>query len=450
MLGIHSQKCDPRKQRPLSRTPTVTAICPQRQTLVRTVEQPGQIEGVEQTLIHAKISGYVHKLHVDIGDRVRQGQLLAELNVPETVEEHRQKQAAVAQAKAEVERTVRILAASDAGLKKAEATIRLADASRQRTESGLARWKTQHGRDSRLVASNTINQQALDQTIDRLHSAEAAKLEAAASLEAAEAAREESAAHVEKARADIAVAKARLEFAEADERRLAALLDYARLTAPFDGIVTKRSADTGHLVQGSSGQPLFVVVRHDPVCIFIDVPEADASLIQAGTSARVIVQALQERAFEATVTRTSWALQTQARTMRAQIDLPNAEALLRPGMYATVRITAERSDVLTVPVSAIISRDDQSFVVCIEKGVARRTPVKLGQRDGRVAEILKKQVHPPAGDGRRTWESFRGTEEIVQHNPAALADGQTVHVQTSSSSAATQLVKHRSKSLDTP
>src|SRR4051794_29104175 len=140
--------------------PKVPTTYPERQTLRRFIEQPGQIEGFQQTPLYAKISGYVDKLHVDIGDRVYAGQLLAELSIPETVEEHHQKQATVVQAGAEVTQANKVLTATEANLKKAEAAIRLAEAVKTRADAGLVRWKAQYERDRRLVATRAVDQQA--------------------------------------------------------------------------------------------------------------------------------------------------------------------------------------------------------------------------------------------------------------------------------------------------
>jgi RND family efflux transporter MFP subunit len=409
----------------------VPTVYPQRRTVQRTVEQPGQIEGYAQTPLYAKIPGYVSKLHVDIGDRVKEGLLLAELSVPETVEEHRQKQATVVQVRAEVVQAKRLLAVAEATLKKAEAALRLAKAGRARAESSVIRWRAEHERVRRLLRTRAGTQEEREQTVDQLRSAETALAESNATIETAEAARVESAAQRDKAVADIAVAEAKLRVAEADERRLAALVGYAQIRAPFDGVVSKRLVDVGQLLQPSgaqpeSGRPLFVVVRTDPVRIFVDVPEGDAPLVRPGTPARVLVQALQEREFEGRVVRSSWVLDVQTRTLRTQIDLPNADGLLRPGMYAKARVAAEQSGALMVPVEAVIYRDDESFVVRVEGGRAALTPVRLGRRHGQWVEVLKKQVRPPEGNGRRVWEGFTGSERIVARNPAALAEGQAV------------------------
>jgi multidrug efflux pump subunit AcrA (membrane-fusion protein) len=416
----------------VSAEPTVvTTVYPERRTIQRTIEQPGQIEGYAQTPLYAKIPGYVSKLHVDIGDRVKEGQLLAELSVPETVEEHRQKQAAVVQGRAEVVQAKRLLAVAEATVKKAEAALQLAKAGRARAQSSVIRWRAEDNRVRRLVRNRAGTQEEREQTIDQLRSAETALAESNATIETAEAARVESVAQRDRAVADITVAEARLRVAEADERRLAALVAYAQIRAPFDGVVSKRLVDVGQLLQPSgaqpeSGRPLFVVVRTDPVRIFVDVPEGDAPLVRPGSTARVMVQALQEREFTGRVTRFSWVLDTQTRTLRTQIDLPNADGLLRPGMYAKAHVLAEQPGTLTVPSEAVIYRDDESFVVRVENGRAVLTPVRLGRRQGQWVEVLKKQVRPAEGNGRRLWESFSGTEQVVASNPAALAEGQQV------------------------
>jgi RND family efflux transporter MFP subunit len=195
--------------------------------------------------------------------------------------------------------------------------------------------------------------------------------------------------------------------------------------------------DTGQLVQASGsggsntsgGVPLFVVVRTDPLRFFVDVPEAVAGMVKDGLPAHVRVQALQEQEFEGKVTRTSWALDNRTRTLRAQIDLPNKDGVLRPGMYASAIVAVERQGGLTLPAAALIAQDDQPAVLRVEDGKAVRTPVKLGVRQGARVEVLKKQTHVAQRGESTPWESFTGTEEIVTSGPSGLADGQAVRIQ---------------------
>jgi RND family efflux transporter MFP subunit len=410
-------------------TPAVTTVHPERQTIRRTIEQPGQIVGFEETPVHAKISGHVRKLFVDIGDPVKAGQTLAELWVPEVEEELHQKEAAVILAQAGIVQAQRALKAAEASLHKSEATIKLAEAGKTRAEASLIRWHSEYERVQRMLRSQAADQQMADQTLDQLKSAEAAKAESAAGIQTAEAAKGEAAAQRDRAEADVQVAEAKLKVAEADRAHAAAVLEYAHVKAPFDGVVTRRMVDTGRLLDPSSG-PLFHVVRTDPVRIFVDVPEADAAQVHVGTPAVVRVQALQDQEFTGKVSRFSWALDAQTRTLRAQIDLPNKEGILRPGAYATARLSVERPNVVTVLASAVLTQNDPPLLVCVENGKAVRVPVQIGQRFGSRIELVRKQTKPARRGEPAVWERLSGTEEVVVTNPATLKEGQVVRLGT--------------------
>ena len=183
------------------------------------------------------------------------------------------------------------------------------------------------------------------------------------------------------------MAEAKADSAEADRKQTAALLDYTKIKAPFDGVVTRRNVDIGWLVQAPTGAapaaPLFVEDRTDTVRVFLDVPEADAAQVADGMPARVRVQALQEQEFSGRVTRSSYVLDNQARTLHAEIDLPNSDGRLRPGLYAVARLTVERPGALMLPAAAVLTQDDQPAVMRVESGKAVRTPVKLGVTAGR-------------------------------------------------------------------
>jgi HlyD family secretion protein len=165
----------------------------------------------------------------------------------------------------------------------------------------------------------------------------------------------------------------------------------------------------------------------DPVRIFVDVPEADAASVNDGDAARVRVQVLGDRQIRGKVTRNAWALNARTRTLRAEIDLPNADGTLRPGMYAHAAITVERANAWTLPVSAVATQGDQAYCYRVEDGKAVRTPVKVGIRDKDVVEVLKKQTKAD-GPGDDAWEDLTGDEQIVQGGLGALADGQAVTV----------------------
>ncbi len=413
---------------------TVTTVRPERQSLHHSVEQPGQIEGFMQAPLYAKVSGYVRKLNVDIGDHVRAGQVLAELSVPELEEQLHQKEALATQARAEVENSKRMVQTADATIVRAEAALKLAEAGVTRAEANYAYWHNENERARRLLPSAAVDQSSAEQTFQQFKSAETARDETRANIELSKATLGESKAQRDQAASAVKVAEAKADSAEADRRETAAMLDYTKIKAPFDGVVTRRNVDAGWLVQvptgGAPGAPLFVEARMDIVRVFMDVPEADAAQVRDGMPAQVRVQALQDQEFSGRVARSSFVLDNQARTLHTEIDLPNADGRLRPGLYAIARLTIERPGALMLPAAAVLTQDDQPMVMLVESGKAVRTPIKLGSRQGASVEVLKKQTQPPSRGEPARWEDFTGTEEIVGSTPSALTDGQDVRINT--------------------
>jgi RND family efflux transporter MFP subunit len=414
------------EQAPATEAParSVTVVRPERKTIRRAVGQPGFIQAFERTSIVAKIPGYINKWNVDIGARVRKGDVLAELWVPELVSKLRLKEEEVEQAK-------KALAMAQAQVATAQAQVQEADAALARAESNNDYWKSQSERFSGLVKKNVLAQQTEEETLNQYRAATAALKEARARVASAQATQREKEAARDKAEVDIRAA-------EADRQQQADLVGYARLTAPFDeGVVTQRNIDkcsTGQFVQpatGAQGDVLFVVERTDVVRIFVSVPETDAEWVQAGTPARVRVQALQDQQFQGKVARTAWSINQTTRTLLTEIDLPNADGRLRPGLYAYATIDAEWRDVLTLPVSAIVTEGDvnvgyRTFCFIVEDGRAKRTPIEVGARNDQLIEVRKKQV-AAAGEEPR-WEPFTGEEQVVRTDLSGLKDGQSVSV----------------------
>jgi HlyD family secretion protein len=402
------------------KTPTVTLDKPKHETLRQTVRQPGHMQAFEQTPIYPKISGYVLKWHVDIGDHVEAGQVLAELYVPEMVKELKQKEETVNQfrkayevAKGRVATAASIVDEVKAGLLRAKANHEL--------------WRRQYERISKLAGS-VIDVQVKDETWSQFQSAHAGEEEAKAKITTAGASWEEAKAAQDKARADIAVA-------EADRERLAALVDYAKLPAPFAGVITRRNINTGDFVQpptGGKGEPLYVVERQDLMRIFVAVPETDAAWVRKGLKATVYVQALQGQEFSAEVVRTSRSLDATTRTLLTEIDLPNTQGRLQSGMYANATITAEHEG-FTLSTSAVITQGDvtqgyQSFCFIEQDGKAHRVVIELGIRQGSRVQVLRKQLTAATGSEPAVWQEFSGEEKVVQENVGSLADGQAISV----------------------
>jgi RND family efflux transporter MFP subunit len=379
---------------------SISIVKPERRAIPLSVRQPGSIQAYEQTPIFAKIAGYVRKWTVDIGAQVRKGDVLAELYVPEMVEELNQKKEAVKQANEAFEVATARIATAAARVKEAQAGV-------PRAEHEHQFWRLQYDRLSKV--NNALETQVKDETWNKLQAAAAAWKEAEAKVETSQAALKEAEAVRNKAKVDIGAA-------EKDRDRLSALLSYTRLLAPYDGVVTRRNINTDDFVQpptGGKGEPLYVVERRDKMRVVVEVPEAEASWVVKGLQARIRVQALKWREFSAPVERTSYSINRTARTLIAEIDLRNdPQDLLRPGMYVIAMISGEKSNALTVPASAVMTQGDvtqgyQTYCFVMQNGKAVRTPIQIGLSGGGHVELLRKQTKP--GE----WEDFSGAEEII-------------------------------------
>ena len=398
-------------------TVRVTAGKPERKTLRRTTSQPGHIEAFEQTPLYVKVSGYVREVRADIGDRVEKDQLLANLSLPEMDEELNQKKALMTQCEAEIEQAAAAARATESAVLSAQARVRETQAGIVRTDGEYERWKAEHDRVEKLAADGAVTRKLVEETLNQFRAADAARREASARIESAKAALSEAEANVEKARADQAVAAARLKVAQTNLARMKALLEYANIRAPFAGVLTERNVDTGHFVQpprSGNTKPLFVVARTDIVRIFVHVPELESALVHPGDTAWIRVQALRGQEIEGKVTRTSWLLDPVSRTLRTEIDVPNTDGRLRPGMYAHVRILLEeRSNVLAVPASAIVTDGGQTLCYCVEAGKVVRKAIILGLWSGDEVEVLS---------------GLNDEEMIIQAGGASLREDQPVEV----------------------
>jgi RND family efflux transporter MFP subunit len=373
----------------------VKVVHPERKDVRHPIERPGyNIEAYERTPIYAKIAGYVRKWNFDMGDAVRKGDILAELDIPEMDVELKQKQASILQAASEI--------------KQAEADV-------LRTQAEERRAKSQYDRLARVGSSGTLDKDQVDEY--RLGS------------EAAQAA-------VAKAQADVDVARQRLKVAEANRDHVATLLQYTKIPAPYDGVVTRRGVNTGDFVQPASaakGESLFVVEKVDPVRVFVNVQEPEAVWVRDGDAALVRVESLQGRQFKGTVTRSSGSLNPQNRTLRTEIDLPNpagpdGERPLKPGMFVNATIIAQRKNVWTLPAPAVAAQGEQAFCYRVEDGKALRTPIQVGLRGSDRVEVVKKQTKPVTPVEEVVWEDWTGDEVIVAADPASLTEGQAVSV----------------------
>jgi RND family efflux transporter MFP subunit len=407
----------------------VEVVSPQRKSLRRVVEQPGAVQAYEETHLFARVPGYVRleqeadgRIRFDIGRPVRgpkydadgkvvePGEVLAELVVPELEEEVSLKKATTRQVAAEVEQARKALAAAEANIATMEAAVVEAKAL-------VERWDSESKRIAGIAKTGILDIQVREETHYQFKAAGARQLSAEAAVRKARADRD-------KAAADVQATEARGDVARADALRAEAMLGYAKIRAPYDGVVAARKVDNGDLVQPAGKGWLFTVARLDPVRVVVAVPEADAGLVQEKSPVKLSIRAAQAQPFEGTVTRTSWVLEPGSRTLRVEIDLPNKERRLRPGMYVYAQIINPLPEAWTLPASAVVKQGDAMVCYLVEEGKAVRTPVQVGRGDGQFFEVVKRQKPgtPPA------WEAFTGKEPVAAR-AAGLTDGQAVKVE---------------------
>jgi multidrug efflux pump subunit AcrA (membrane-fusion protein) len=427
-----------------TKPPTVQVIQPKVRNIVRVVGQPSFIEAYERTSIYAKPTAFIEKWIVDIGDKVKKDQVLATLFVPELVEDHETKGATVVLDRERIALAKEVVEVARADVKAAEARLKEAKAILDKYEAEVERWDAQVRRLQREVDRVVVDARILDESINQLKSSTAARDFAMATIKKADAELLSKRAALAKAEVDVRVAEADLKVAESEERRLKAWVGYLTLTAPYDGVITARNANTFDFVLPTTGDPsanyrspnvspsgaaapIYVVDRTDIVRIFVDVPEQDANFVHVGTKASVLVKGYRDQPIPGSVTRTSWALNMKSRTLRAEIDIPNPGGQLLPGMYAYAKVVIDRPDVRALPESALTYIDDKAYFWSHEGGRAVRTEVRTGVSDGEWIEVTNRQV-PQAGKGADPWVPIDGKEQVIVGDLSLLADGSPVEV----------------------
>src|SRR6266566_4762063 len=337
LLGCKDSSSEQPKQ---SAPPTPVQITqPKRGPITRFVTLPGEIKPYQQATLYAKVAGYLKTIPVDKGDRVKEGDLLADIEVPEL----------------------------------------LADIQRYKAEVEVADLDFKRLSESQKKLPDLV----VPQTVDN--------------------------------------AKGKLDIAKATLDRTQTLLNYARITAPFSGIITKRMVDPGAFIpaatSGSTAQNAAIVTLTDlnRVRLQVAVPELESSLVAADQPVRLSVDGLPGRNFDGKITRFSYSLDDQSKTMLAEIELPNPKFELRPGTYAIVKIGIERKDdALLVPADSLLLEKSGASVFTITDNKAKKTPVKTGFNDGTNAEIVS---------------GVKPDQSVILVGKKPLADGQAVQVE---------------------
>jgi len=317
----------PRPDPNASAAATVSVVTARLTPLRNTLALSGEFKPFQDVDLHAKVAGYIKTISVDVGDRVKAGQVLAVLEIPEL----------------------------RAQLQEAGASLDRSRSAHQTAHSAYERLKQVSEARPGLIAA-----QELDDAYARDKQAEAQVDQASASL-----------------------------------RQYTALSDYSNITAPFTGVITRRYADTGALIQAGTSSntqamPVVRLAEDDKLRLVLPVPESAVSKIHAGTTVSVRVPAL-DRTFEGRVARISDDLDRQTRTMETEIDVANPDASLVPGMYAETRIDLAKKDAaLTVPIQAVSRNGAEASVLVVDaQGRVERRTVQIGMEGSRRLEIVK-------------------------------------------------------------
>jgi HlyD family secretion protein len=409
--------------------PVVRIVKPELRTIDYAIDQPGFVDAFEQTAIFSKVSGFIQHFYVDIGQEVKKGDLLAEIFVPELDEDHQRKIAQVELEKKQIDQAQQLVVVAESNVQMAIAQLTEAKANVGKYQAEVVRWESEVKRLTQMVQEKVVDRQVLTETQKQLDSSIAARDTAQAAVAAREADRVTSEANLGKAKIDVEAQKAEVKVSEADERKAAAMLAYTKVTAPYDGVVTVRNANTGDYVQAVTGDKstpipsaIFVMDRVDMVRIFVDVPEAYARYVQKGTEAVVRADALNGLQIAATVTRTSWAIREKTRTLRTEIDLsPKDYDGLRPGMYVYAKVFIQRTNVYALPRQAVTISGNQTYCYLLQKGKAVKTPIAVGIGDEKWEEVDGMKIDD-------SWRKVTGEEEVILADLSELTDGQGVTV----------------------
>jgi RND family efflux transporter MFP subunit len=337
------------------RAVTVAVAKAKHEDLSRELVLTAEFRPFQEIDVHSKVAGFVKKIYVDVGDRVKEGQLLTVLEIPEMQDDLTRALAAKRRSSAELERARDELVRSQSSHEASHLSYaRLAEVIKKRP--------------------NLVAQQEIDDALARDRVSEA---------------------QVSAAREALASAEQGVQVASADEDKIKTMAAYARITAPFAGVISKRYADTGAMIQaGTASQtqamPVVRLAEDRLLRLVLPVPESVVPRVRVGTPVAVRVPSL-NRTFAGKVARFTSQVQLSTRTMDTEVDVPNPELLLKPGMYAEASLVLEqRDDALAIPIQAVNLGDQKKstvFLVTPDNLIEERA-VKLGIETPTKVEVL--------------------------------------------------------------
>jgi RND family efflux transporter MFP subunit len=332
---------------------SVAAVRVARADLTGSITLTGDFIPFQEVDVMSKVAGYIRAINVDVGDRVHPGEVLATLEVPEMENEMARARAAIDQAKSQAAQ--------------AEDEVHRTESAYQMAHLSLTRIQNVAQREPGLVPQ---------QQVDEVHSRDL-----------------ESEAQVAAAKSNLAAARQRIEVMQADQDRLKTMQKYETITAPFEGVVTKRYANTGAMIQAgtasqSQAMPVVRVSQNNLLRLILPVPESSVAQVSIGRTVSVRVSAL-NRTFNGRVARFTDKVQLSTRTMDTEVDVPNPSLALIPGMYAEVDLALqEHRNVLAVPPDAIDGIGANTRVYKVDaQGIIHIVPVQVGLETAGQVEI---------------------------------------------------------------
>lgn len=338
---------------------------------------PGQTVAFDQARLFARATGYVAERRVDIGSRVRKGDLLIRIAAPDLDQQLAQTAAQLGQSQA------RLLQAQ-AMVEQAQANTKLANVTKFRTTTLAAQgWETRQNADQ-----STANASVQKSSVDA-------------------------------AEAGVKVAEADFKAQLATVQRLQALTAFERVTAPFEGVITARNVDVGDLVNAdaASASPLFTVQNDNVLRISVQVPQSGAIGIHDGMAADITVPELPGRHFTGTVSRSAVALNPASRSLPTEVDVPNPDHMLRPGLYVNVLFHLPRAKpAVVVPSDALVFNADGMQVATVDNdGTVHLHPVSINRDFGQSVELNS---------------GLQGGERIALGLPAGIGNGGKIRIQS--------------------
>jgi multidrug efflux pump subunit AcrA (membrane-fusion protein) len=366
-------------------------------TLTYSFVANGDIAPLMQVDLFPKVSGYLEKIYVQIGDSVRQGQVIAQIDRAEFLQKVKEVEARVAQAKAQY-------AELEAGTRTED--IRQAEEAVKQAQSRFNNAKLQRERVLALYNRQVISKKEADVSEMDYNVAEAQLAAAEQHLKMLK----------EGARTEVKAASlGKLKEMEAILAQEQIRLQNTQIVAPFSGEIVRRNVDSGALV--SSSTPLVTLVHLDTLKVLANVIEKDIALVKPGMKAKILTEAYPEKPFEGTIVRINKALDLATRTLQIEINIPNPGHLLKAGMFARIEVALkEKPDALAVPREAVLEDGGKQSVFVVEGNQALRKPIVIGIEQGGLIEVIE-----GLKDGDRVV--VRGQESIRDRSTIRVVEG---------------------------